>query len=294
MNKKVMKQLILEALTCKLGDGFHISIHEVFKTNMKLDGLIIMKDGENIAPTIYMEAFYEALKNGTSLAAVINNILQIYSESVNHTGHIDFTTIHDFNYVKDRLYVELINKHTNKELLQNIPHDLFLDDFAVTVRYLVETSEDGNASFLVHNNYLNMWHTDQETLLSLALENTRKLLGLDLRPMKDFIQELMPDVVPLMNDSYHVPMWVMTNKLKLSGASTALFDDVLKDFSNTHGSFYVIFSSVHEVLLLLTPDNSNISNITEINQEINATQVQENEILGTKAYYYCKGRGFVL
>lgn len=294
MNKEAMKQLILEALAKRLKGGFHISIREVLKTNIKLDGLTIMKDGDNITPTIYMEPFYEALENGVSLDDVINSILQIYSESAVPPVHFDFTSIHDFNRVKDRLYVELVNKHSNKELLQDVPHDLFLDDFAVTVRYLVNISEEGTSSFLVRSSYLNMWHTDQKTLLPLALENTRKLLGMDLRPMKDYIQELMPGAVPPAEDFPCAPMWVMTNKYKLSGAAAALFDDVLKDFASTHGSFYVIFSSVHEVLLLLSPDSSNIDSITKINQEINATNVKPNEVLGTKAYYYRKDRGFVL
>lgn len=294
MNKEAMQQQILEALTRKLTDSFHISVRKVLKTNVKLDGLTITKDGENIAPTIYMEPFYEALKNGTSLDDVINSILQIYSESAVPSAYYDLTSIHDFNNVKDRLYVELINRHSNQELLQDVPHDLFLDDFAVTVRYLVNASADEKSSFLVHSSHLNMWHIDQKTLLSIALENTRKLLGLDLRNMKDFIQELLPDAVPLMDNSPHAPMWVMTNKYKLSGAATALFDDILKDFAEIHGSFYVIFSSVHEVLLLLTPDNSDIDAITKINQEINAESVNPNEVLGTKAYYYCKSRGFIL
>ena len=37
MNKEAMKQQILEALSKKLGDGFHLSIQKVLKTNEKLD-----------------------------------------------------------------------------------------------------------------------------------------------------------------------------------------------------------------------------------------------------------------
>lgn len=41
MNKEAMKHQILEALSKKLGDSFHLSIQKVLKTNEKLDGLTI-------------------------------------------------------------------------------------------------------------------------------------------------------------------------------------------------------------------------------------------------------------
>lgn len=292
MNREAMKQLILEALSKKLGDSFHISIQKVLKTNVKLDGLTIMQDGETISPAIYLEPFYKDLENGTSLDDVVSGIIRIYSEAGIHPWHFDLASVLDFDYIKDKLYVQLVNRHFNSELLRDIPHSLFLDDFAVTVRCIVEMESEGNASFLVHNSHMEMWHMNQEALISSAIHNTRKIFGLDLRNMKDVIKELCPDFVG--NDNMETPLWILTNNRKLSGAATALFDDVLRDFANEHGNFYVIFSSVHEVLLLPTPDNSDIDVITRMNQEANATQVQTDEILGTKAYYYSIDSGFVL
>lgn len=292
MNKETMQQLILEALSKKLGDSYHISIQKVLKTNVKLDGLTILQDGKNITPAIYLDPFYKDLENGTSLEDVVNGILQTYFAAQVHPFDFDIASVLNFACVKDRLYVELVNRHSNEELLQDVPHTLFLDDFAIIVRCLIDTSENGNASFLVHSNHLKMWHIEQETLMSIAILNTRKLFGLDLRNMNDVIREMIS--IPETDNNSLAPMWVMTNKRRLSGAATVLFSDVLKDFAEKHGNFYVIFSSVHEVLLLLTPDNSDIDSITKMNQEVNATQVEADEVLGTKAYYYSKDIGFVL
>lgn len=294
MNKEAMQQQILEALYKRLGDGFHISIQKVLKTNVKLDGLTILQDGKNISPTIYLDSFYKDLENGISLDDVVSGILRIYSEAEIHPSHFDITAIRDFSHIRDRLYVELINRHSNKELLQDVPHSLFLDDFAVTVRCSVEMTSEGSASFLVHNSHLKMWQVEQEYFISHAIQNTRKLLGVELAPLESFIKKICPEMAGCDGSIPKTPLWIMTNKRNLSGAATVLFDDVLSDFAREHGNFYVIFSSVHEVLLVLTPDNSDIDSITKMNQEVNATQVAENEILGTKAYYYCKDKGFVL
>ena len=292
MNKETMQQQILAALSKKLGDGYHISIQKVLKTNVKLDGLTILQDGKNITPTIYLDSFYEDLENGTSIDDVVGDILRTYSQAWIRPRHFDVTYIQDFEKVKDNLYVELINRHSNEELLQDVPHTQFLDDFAVIVRCSVEMATEGTASFLVHNNHLRMWQVEQEYLISHAIQNTRKLFGVELVPLEAVIQKICPGMAEC--NAFPKPhLWVMTNKRQYTGAATALFDDVLRDFAREYGNFYVIFSSVHEVLLLPTPDNSDIYAITKMNQEVNATEVADEEILGTKAYYYCKDSGFV-
>lgn len=289
MNKEAMKQQILEALSKRLEDGFYITIQKVFKPNRELEGLLIMAEDEIISPTIYLEPFYEVLNSGKSVEYVVNRILQAYDSARSETVHLDIESLYDFDHAKDRLYVQLVNRHLNKTLLQNAPHSMFLDDFAIIVRCTVEASEDGDASFLVHNKHLDIWQTDAETILSDAIRNTRRMLGVELMSMGEFFQKMVPEI-----PSEPSPLWILTNRKKLAGASTALFDDILKDFAAEHGNFYVIFSSIHELLLIPTPDDSNIDEITKMNQQVNEEQLDVEEVLGTKAYYYSKDRGFVL
>lgn len=99
MNKEAMKQQIMEALSKKLGASFHVSIQEVLKTNVKLDGLTIMQDGANITPTIYLDPFYKELENGASTDNIAKRILQIYFDSEPCTKHFDCMAFTDFGYV---------------------------------------------------------------------------------------------------------------------------------------------------------------------------------------------------
>lgn len=289
MNKEAMQQQILEALSKKLGDGYRLQIHQVLKTNIKRDGLTILRCGDNVSPTIYLESFYKALEKGETPDSVTNEISRLYFSTRIEMLDFDVSPIQDFNFVKKHLFVQLINRHYNTELLVDIPHRPFLDDFSVIVRCLVDSTDEGNSSFLVHDNHLKMWGIESEELLSLALQNTRKLLGVDLMRMEKVLMEF--DIDFDLSD-VKIPLWVLTNKKRFLGASTVLFDDILKDFANAYGNFYVIFSSVHEVLLLPTPDSSDLDFITAINQSVNDTQVQADEVLGAKAYFYSKKDGF--
>lgn len=292
MNKEAMKQQIQEALSKKLGDGFHITIQKVFKPNMELDGLLIMGEGEIIGPTIYLEPSYEALDNGTPVEQVVDRILQAYDSAKSETVDFDTERLSDFDSVKDRLYAQLVNRHLNKNMLQSVPHAMFLDDFAIIIRCAVETSEDCDASFMVHNSHLDIWHTDRETILSLAISNTLAKQDVDLMPLGQLIRERVPAFPD--ECSSDCKIWFMSNKKRNFGATAVLHDDVLKSFAEKHGSFYVIFSSVHEVLIKSSPDNSDIDILTKHNQDVNASALEEDEILGTKAYFYQKGRGFIL
>lgn len=291
MNREAMKQQILEALSKKLGDGFHLSIQKVLKTNVRLDGLTIGQEGETISPIVYMEPFYESLEKGISIDTVTDRILNHYYLSKFCSGYLNIPSLPDLSHIKNRLYVELVNRHLNRELMKDIPHALFLDDFAVTIRCLLNVTENGSVSFLIHNSHLNLWQTDCETLISYALYNTRKMLGVHLEMVDDFLHKNRPEMRK--EDIPKAPLWMMTNHYKLSGAATVLFDDFLKDFAMEHGSFYVIFSSVHEALLIPESDKFDISFLTRTNQVINATEVQADEILGNRAYYYSRDKGFI-
>ena len=89
MNKEATKLQILMAVSRRLENGYHGTLQKVLKTNMELDGLTIVKAGENTAPTIYLDFFYEALESGTSIDAVADRILQIYSDSKICPEHFD-------------------------------------------------------------------------------------------------------------------------------------------------------------------------------------------------------------
>jgi len=291
MNKEEMKQLILEAVSVRLGNGCNGVLQEVLKTNLKRDGLTIFQTGNNIAPTIYLDPFYEDLEKGVPIDDVADRILNIYLGVRDCPWQFDTRSILDFSCIKDRLYVELINRHSNTELLKDVPHKQFLDDFAIVMRCLIKAADDGNSSFLVHNSHLDMWNVDQKPLLSFAIQNTRKLFGVELRDMEDVLKELIPCME---TGCSRVPMWVLSNRHHLAGASAVLFHDVLEDFSQKYGSFYVIFSSVHEALLIPVSSDMCMDELTKMNREINKTDVSDEEVLGTKAYLYTKENGFVI
>lgn len=286
MDKKAIQTLIQEKIKSKLGDNYKISIQEVLKTNIKLDGLTILQSGENISPTIYLNSFYRDLENGDDIELVIGKILMTYFK-YRTDGHFDTSNLLEYELLKERLYVKLINKHLNEELLSDVPHKNFLDDFAIIPQVLVSMEEEGNACFTIHNNHLKLWNIDTNELLNQAIENTRNIFEVSLQNMASVMKELGFELP----NELETPMWVLTNHQKLNGAAMLIYEDILQDFANQYGDFYIIGSSIHEVLLIPANANMNIEELTEMNLAVNASEVNLEDILGTKAYFYSREKG---
>ena len=52
--------------------------------------------------------------------------------------------------------------------------------------------------------------------------------------------------------------------------------------------FYILPSSVHEVILIPATDRTSISELSEMVQEVNGTEVARDEVLSQHAYYYSR------
>ena len=73
-----------------------------------------------------------------------------------------------------------------------------------------------------------------------------------------------------------------------------IFNSSLRDFSDREGSsFYIIPSSIHELLLLPVEDDSDSAEIKDMIKDVNDTQVSEEEILSYSLYYYDREKGDV-
>ena len=75
----------------------------------------------------------------------------------------------------------------------------------------------------------------------------------------------------------------------MNGAACLLYDDLLKDFSEKHASdFYILPSSVHEVLLLPAEGRKEDESLSAMVREVNRTQLSAEEFLSDHVYYYSR------
>ena len=200
-----------------------------------------------------------------------------------------------FENIKERIVYKLVNYEKNEDLLKTVPHKKFLD---LAVVYYISIKEDifESASILINNTHLELWGKTMEDIDRLAKENSPRILKPELKSMAQTLMEIIrhekkkPEDIDedVLSDC---GMYVLSNEKKQFGASAILYDNVIKDFSESLNSdLYILPSSVHEVIMIPSILVDSVDKLNEMICEVNATQVPLIDILSNHSYYYSRDK----
>ena len=133
-------------------------------------------------------------------------------------------------------------------------------------------------------------------MFNLAVEKYKSLLPPTIcsinEVMRDaFRQEGMPEeLAEIMLPSLEADekMWVISNNVKINGACSMLYDDVLQDVAKKVGSdLYILPSSVHETIAI-SVNMGEPYELAQMVNDINMSQVSLDERLSNQVYHYDK------
>ncbi len=295
--------LVREEVERRTGDNYRVRLNDVRKNNgVVLRGLTVMQDDSNISPTIYLNNYYEEYAEGrATFVNVVNDVMDTYYRNkVNQS--VDMRCFLNYESVKRRVVYKLVNTEKNRELLEDVPHIEFLD-LSIVFQCMIAQEELGTASILIHNVHMKLWDVSVEALYQAAKENTQRLLKYEIKSMTDVLYEIINEEEGEEYDydkcmaecSNSVPMYVLSNKNRVEGAACILYPDLIRDFAEAIGSsYYIIPSSVHEVLLLPAEHEEESAEIKSMIREINDTQVSREEILSYSLYFYDREEGKII
>ncbi|MCI5610612.1 MAG: DUF5688 family protein [Roseburia sp.] len=283
--------LVQREVEKRAGENYRVKLNDVMKNNgVVLRGITLMQDDSNISPTIYLNPYYDAYENGdTTLGTVIDEVIDTYERNkINRS--IDMKFFLNYETVRSRIIFKLINTEKNRELLRDVPYIPF-HDLSIVFQCLVSEERFGNASILIHNVHLQLWKVNARELYECALENTPLLQGYELADMNTVLEEMKAlggiDDEEIEDMQQEVPMYVLSNKSRINGASCILYKDILKDFAMVvDKDLYVLPSSIHEVILLPSDGTQESEQLKEMVKEINQSQVEKEEVLSDSVYYY--------
>ncbi len=278
-------QKVRDAIAKELGEEYRVELRKVKKNNgVTLHGLLILSSMENVIPTIYLETFHMAYEDGIPLKEVIRRILEIYwEETPRENICMDF--FKTFCKVKDRICYRLICRKNNEELLSDVPYVEFLD-LAICFYYAYSGKVLGEGTILIHNSHMESWGVKIQDLMRLATENTPRLFPGQLSSMTEVLKEVM-DVGGKSELEQEIPLTVLTNVRKTHGAACILYPGMLEKIAARMGnSFYIIPSSIHEVILLEKTDEEVPADLKKMISEVNRTQVAAEEVLSDNLYFY--------
>lgn len=297
MTYETFKETLLAELSGHFPPDTTIKIHSIPRNNcVSVDGLTILESGFYIAPTIYIQEYYTQLQKGTPFLTVFKKILDVYYQ-YRPMENIDPDFFKDFNNLKHRIVYKLVHYEENREMLKQIPHIPFLD-LAIVFCCLITASSSGTATILIQNSQLKLWNITKQQLYLLAKENTPLLLLPQFEKLSNLLSDLMPPCCDnpgnLLEDPIF-PLYVLTNKQRFFGAACLLYEDLLASLSRRLDSdFYIIPSSIHEVLLIPASSHMKKEDFNQMIKEVNETQLEPEEILSDHVYYYSREKNSIL
>ncbi|MDO4650601.1 MAG: DUF5688 family protein, partial [Eubacteriales bacterium] len=248
----------------------------------------------SIVPKIYLEEFYSLYQEGNPLEEIYEAIARVYKTNELNELPFSLNSIFDYETQKYSITTKVISAQDNQELLRNRPSTR-LEDMAVVYQIEVGNVQGNKGTIGVTNDIMERWGVPLEELHQMALHNTERMSPARLFTMESFVYREYQNI--LFNPEEYIPdnenFLVLSNHDLVNGAATIANPYVLRMVSEVvNDSFYIIPSSVHEVLIIPNSTfeqmNMTPANMGEMVREINEAQVSPDERLSDHIYEYDK------
>ena len=227
-----------------MGEEYTVKVFKVMKNNsLELDSLVLLKDGKNFAPNIYLLPYYESYLEGIGINELSERLCVMYRSCTAPMSKGDFN--YTYEEMKPNIIYRLVSYDKNKKLLEKIPYIKYLD-LAITFHCLVHNDEDGIGTIRITNDHMHVWNASLQDLKILAAKNTEKRFKPVIRSMDevirnmiteengnyhDFPEELLLELPSEQEYSNPNKMYILTNQQGINGATCLLYKNVLKQFS---------------------------------------------------------------
>ena len=177
----------------------------------------------------------------------------------------------DFEHIKDKLFIRVYGVGINEEDFSSLPNTK-INNLAITYSVLIDKVTDDSAikSITFTNELLDKYGVSKEELHKAAMENSEKIFPAKYYKMNDL-----------------VPFKVLTNEMGCLGAAALFYPNQMEKIAaSLGGNYFVLPSSIHEVLILPDDGNLNYMELEQMVKEVNETTVDRKDQLSNNVYYY--------
>ena len=177
MDKNKFIKELFYVLSCQLGKEVEMKQKRVWKNNgASYEGLVIEKLEEELSPVISLDKCYEDFEAGISMKEISEQVLKEYRKTAGKVSLLSQQDIWSYERIKDRLYVEIVNKEWNKQYLEHKYYVPFLD---LAVVYYIDTQPDykeapSHRGTAVTKDIFKIWSVEPEVIWKQVLENMGK------------------------------------------------------------------------------------------------------------------------
>lgn len=269
------KNYIIEEITNKLND-VDVEFTEINKNGIMKKAIKVQKKGLSIAPVFY----YNSTDNDDKIVDLIVDNFATYGNpgiDVNDLTH----NIFDWNWVKERIYPRLYN--TSRVNDDNIINYELAGDISVGFSiFLDNSSDDGVMSTKAMWNMFDKWGVSKDELIDAAKANINKKLIIDSM-MNVLINRGLNDNERKIDMSDIMTVCSSINSTH-GAAAILLLADLVNNGEIDDADYYILPSSIHEVILLREYNES----LKTMVKDINSTALNPEDFLSDNVFKYDK------
>lgn len=290
MNRSTFNETIKSLVERRLGDSYIVELQTVTKVNVTLTALVVRKASSTIGVTLYIDSLYEEYRTtNEEVSYLASKLLSRYhSEIVEASLSVsDLDVLKDKRSVFHRIFYKVINRDKNQELLKKVPHIQIVEnsDLVLIFCILVDESKEMRATTIITDYLMAHFNFSLSELIAVAKENTPKLFPATFRSMSEVFADLIP-IFPAPDEPNDF-MWVLSNTRNINGASCMYYEHMLEEIAHRlNGNFFVLPSSLHEVIIVKDDNGVDTSFLCEMVKEVNQTSVEEEDFLSDTVFYY--------
>ena len=253
-----------------------------------LTGLIFRTPESVCAPTFYVEDYYEVYKDGRTPEELSVMLIQEACKYI--CDPPELPDIDPDNLTETGNFgVRLLNKGTNLEFLKDVPH-LCKNGLA-----LIAEIRSGEFRAVITNSLLESLDISKEELFDRALADSVSNDRATLYRISDIVcgsSESSENLLDAPGTDIPLPpsLYVLSNEDSFWGAAALFYPGMLSRLTKLMGGdFYVLPSSVHEVLLLPVTEGDP-QQLSGIIRTANVTVVNSGDYLSDDLYLCESGK----
>lgn len=252
--------------------------------NVTRVGLTIKSPDSAIAPTIYLEEFYQQLLDGESLETIYEEIMNIYDYAMESQPDISVLEKLELEKLKDHIAMRMVNYKNNRELLSNVPHTR-VDDLAVYYVIVVGCDKAGCSSVTIKNENQEMMNISTEELHQIAMGNTKNIFPPQLIRMEDKFSSSANNLLNSEYIEYESEMYVLTNQFGQYGAVNIMYPDIAEKVKEIiGGDYYILPANVHDLVLVPKDNDYDAKLLGMMVREVNEGILDKEDYLSDHIY----------
>jgi len=271
----------------KIGIEADISEHHIEKLNDSYDALSVTPKGSSIGVNANLNEIFHAMERGRDYDEVLSGVTESLKSTLEHMPKLQVSDLTNYEEMKHKLAMEVVSAERNAGMLQNVPHEQ-MEDIAVVYRLVLDSSKEASSTVLVTNDLMEKFGITHEQLREDAAENAPLIRPAEIKGMVETLNEMQkmqggPEMEPDPDEILFVAGVPDQNH----GAAVIAYPNFFEEAAEKlGGDYFIIPSSIHEVLLVKDTGEMNARDLATMIKEINATEVAPEDVLTDHAYHY--------